>query len=266
MKILFFGDVIGKLGRRALAEVLPSLKKKYQPDITIANVENLAHGKGITKQTLEELLQAGVDFGTSGNHIWAKPDAYEMLEDDAIPVLRPANYPPTVGGRGHAIVKVGEHKLLVINLIGRVFMPLQYDDPFRAFDEIMNQYKDDDLAGVMVDLHAEVTSEKVAFGLYADGRASMIVGTHTHVPTHDGEILPGGTAYLSDAGMVGGQGTVIGVAKEGPIRGFLTQQPQSWDYPEIGQCWVNGVCVTVDPVTRKATAIEQIRELVEVLA
>lgn len=262
--VLFFGDVIGKLGRRALAQILPDLKKKYAVDYTIANVENLAHGKGITEVTLEELLQAGVDFGTSGNHIWAKPDAYSMLENPAIPVLRPANYPPTVGGRGHALVDIKGKKFLIINLLGRVFMPLQYDDPFQVFEKIMSEYKDQQLAGVFVDFHAEATSEKVAFGLYADGRVSVVVGTHTHVPTSDGEIFPGGTAYLTDAGMVGGQGTVIGVVKENPIRGFLTQQPQSWEFPEGGPCWVNGVCVTIDAMTGKAIKMQQIRELVEV--
>ncbi len=262
--VLFFGDVIGKIGRRALREILPSLKKKYDVHVTIANVENLAHGKGITETTLEELLQAGVDFCTSGNHIWAKPDAYSMLENPVIPVIRPANYPPTVGGRGHATIDVKGKKFLVINLIGRVFMPQNYDDPFQVFDAIMNEYEHVPLAGILVDLHAEATSEKVAFGHYADGRVSIVVGTHTHVPTYDGEILPGGTAYLTDVGMTGGQGTVIGVEKEGPIRGFLTSQPQSWQYPESGPCWVNGLCVTIDASTGHATKMEQIRELVEV--
>ncbi len=262
--VLFFGDVIGRLGRRAIAQILSNLKKKYDVDVTIANVENLAHGKGITAITLEEILHAGVDFCTSGNHIWAKPDAYTILEDSQTPVLRPANYPKTVGGRGHALIDVKGKKLLVINLIGRVFMPREYDDPFRTFDEIVEQYKDVERAGTFVDFHAEVTSEKVAFGLYVDGRASVVVGTHTHVPTNDAEILPGGTAYLTDVGMTGGQGTVIGVIKEGPIRGFLTAQPQAWEFPESGACWVNGLVITIDAASGKATKMQQIRELVDV--
>ena len=265
LRVLMFGDVIGRLGRRAVAFALPSLKKKYKVDFTIANVENLAHGKGITPATLEELLQAGVDFGTSGNHIWAKPDVYTMFEDTKIPVLRPVNYPPMVNGKGHALVKVGDYQLLIVNVMGRVFMFQDCDDPFRAIDAVLEQCKNTELAGVIVDIHAEATSEKVAFGLYLDGRVSAVLGTHTHVPTADGEILPGGTACLSDIGMVGGQGTVIGVIKDAPIRGFLTQQPQAWDFPETGPCWVNAVCVTINTKSGQATKIQQIRELVEVV-
>src|SRR3989338_10312132 len=136
MTVLIFGDVVGKLGRRAVAEIMPRLKKKYQPDLTLANVENLAHGKGMTPATLEELLHAGVDYCTSGNHIWDKPDAYTMLESDQVPVLRPANYPPGVSGRGYELVSVDEKKILLINLSGRVFMHQQFDDPFRIFEAI----------------------------------------------------------------------------------------------------------------------------------
>lgn len=264
IKILFFGDIVGKLGRRAVGQILSSLKKKHEATIVIGNVENLAHGKSITRTTLEELLQSGVDFCTSGNHIWAKPDAYEMLEDKSIPVLRPANYPPTVGGDGHRLIDVGGYKFLVINLIGRVFMPMHYDDPFQVVDKILKEYEGVDRAATFIDFHAEATSEKVCLGLYLDGRVSAVVGTHTHVPTADAEIFPGGTAYLTDAGMSGGQGTSLGVIKDDPIRGFLTSQPQAWDYPENGPCWVNGVCITIDPATQKATHIETIRELVHV--
>lgn len=266
MTILMFGDVIGKLGRRAIAEALPGLKKKYAPDLVIANVENLAHGKGITPATLEELLNAGVQFCTSGNHIWDKPDGYTMLENPAVPVIRPANYPPTVGGRGAALVDVGESKVLVMNVMGRVFMHQQFDDPFQTVDRILREHANVPRAATVIDFHGETTSEKVAFGLYLDGRASLVVGTHTHVPTADAEVLPNGTAYITDIGMTGGQHTVIGVVKEGPIRGFLTSQPQAWEYPEHGKCWVNAVVVTIDEATQRATAISHVRELVQVFA
>ena len=264
MKILFFGDIIGKLGRRAVAEILPRLKKKLAPDLVLANVENLAHGKGITPATLEELLTAGVQFCTSGNHIWDKSDAYTMLADDKVPVIRPANYPPGVEGRGHALVPAGDLQVLVINLDGRVFMHQQLDDPFQIINQILEQYKDIKRAATIVDFHAEATSEKVAFGLYLAGRVSAVVGTHTHVPTADAEILPGGTAYITDIGMVGGQHTVIGVVKDGPIRGFQTAQPQAWEFPESGPCWVNAVLLEIESSSGQAVKIDLVRELVTV--
>jgi 2',3'-cyclic-nucleotide 2'-phosphodiesterase len=263
MRILFFGDVVAKLGRRALAQTIPDLKKKYSPDIVIANVENLAHGKGITEITLEELLQAGVNFCTSGNHIWDKAEGHLIVADDKRPVQRPANYPPDVPGRGVDLVAVGDKKLLVVNLIGRVFMHPQFDDPFRAIDNILAEYQDPKPDAVFIDFHAETTSEKVALGLYVAGRVSAVVGTHTHIPTADAEILPGGTAFITDVGMVGGQYTSLGVVASGPIRGFLTSQPQSWEYPESGNCWVNGVVIDIDDQGR-ATKIEHLRQLVEV--
>jgi metallophosphoesterase (TIGR00282 family) len=266
MRIMFFGDVVARLGRRGLSSALPSLKKKYSPDLVIANAENLAHGKGITEATVEELLNAGVNFFTSGNHIWAKPDGYTMLANELTPILRPANYPPGTPGRGAALVPVGDKKVLVINLIGRVGMHEQYDDPFRAADEIIAEFAGDKPNAIFVDFHAETTSEKVCFGLYMDGRASAVVGTHTHVPTADAEILPGGTAYLTDVGMVGGQYTSLGVIADGPLSRFLDGLPKSWEYPEAGKCWVNGVVIDIDDTNGKATKIQQIRELVEIIA
>ena len=265
IRVLMFGDVVGRIGRRGVVAVLPSLKKKYQPDLIMANAENLAHGKGVTRQTLDELREAGVGFFTSGNHIWAKPEVFELFQDSTIPLLRPANYPPGVPGRGAALVPIAGSELLVVNLIGRVFMHQQYDDPFRAIDAILEEYQGVPRVGTIIDLHAEATSEKTTFGLYVDGRVSAVLGTHTHVPTADAEVLPGGTAYISDVGMVGAKGTSIGVDKANIIKNFLTQLPVAHEIPEYGLCVVNAVCVTIDGATGKATSIEHIHEEVEVV-
>jgi hypothetical protein len=265
VKVLFFGDVVGRVGRRAVAAALPRLKQRHRPDLVVANAENLAHGVGVTPSTFEELRQAGVDFATSGNHIWDKPDVFPMLADDRVPLLRPLNYPDGTPGRGAALVPVAGGQLLVVNVMGRVFMPRPYDCPFRALDAVLEQYRAVPRLGTFVDFHAEATSEKVALALYADGRVSALVGTHTHVPTADAEVLPGGTAYVTDVGMVGAKGTVIGVLKDGPLTGFLTSRPVSFEQPETGVCAVNAVCVTIDPKTQRATAIERVYEEVEVV-
>lgn len=265
MKILIFGDIVGRVGRQGLTLVLPGLKKKYQPDLVLGNAENLAHGVGVTPSTLQEVLDAGVDFCTSGNHVFDKPDVLAMFEDKSLPLIRPANYPPGTPGRGSALVPVGKEQVLVINLMGRVFMREDFDDPFRGIDAILEEYRDVPRAGTLVDFHCEVTSERVAFGLYVDGRVSAVTGTHTHVPTADSEILPGGTAYRTDIGMTGAKGTVIGVDKVNVIRKFLTQRPAGFEQPERGICRINASLVTIDLKTQKATAIESIYEEVEVI-
>lgn len=256
---------MGRIGRRGVAAVLPHWKDRYRPDLIIANVENLAHGKGVTMATISEIQAAGVNVFTSGNHIFKKPEVYEIIDDEKIALLRPANYPPGVPGRGVVFVTVGTQKLLVVNLLGRVFMNENLDCPFRAIDAILEEYKNVERAGTIVDFHAEATSEKVAFGLYVDGRVSAVLGTHTHVPTSDAEVLPGGTAYLTDAGMIGAKGTVLGVDKENIIHGFLTQQPVRHEIPESGTCIVNAVLVEIDENSQKALSIKQLREEVEVV-
>lgn len=260
MKILFFGDIIGKIGRRALTETLPDIKAQHAPDFTVANVENLAHGFGITAATLEELLGIGVDFFTSGNHIFDNKDGMKVFEDPRLRelVLRPGNYPPGAPGVGERVVDIGAWRVLVVNLMGRVFFKQQFDDPFRLLDLILARHAHEKLAGIFVDFHAEATSEKVGFGRYADGRVSAVLGTHTQVPTADWQIFPGGTAYVTDVGPVAGRDGVIGFQKEGPLRGFLTQMPAHFEVLERGPAEVNGVLVTIDPASCKATAIEKV--------
>lgn len=266
MKVLMFGDIVGRIGRRAVAAALPELKKKYKPDLTMANVENLAHGVGVTPTTLEEVRRVGIDFFTSGNHIWDKPEVTAMFADENLPLLRPANYPPGVPGRGAALAPIsGNRQILIVNLMGRVFIPQQFDCPFRALDFILEEYKDLERTATIIDFHAEATSEKVAFGLYADGRVSAVLGTHTHVPTADAEVLPGGTAYVSDIGMVGAKGTVIGVDKKNILKKFLMSMPAAHEIPEFGLCAVNAICVTIDEVTQKAASVERVYREVEVV-
>lgn len=260
IKILFFGDVVGKVGRRAIQKIIPEFKKKYQPSLILANVENLAHGKGITKKTLEEVSGIGIDLYTSGNHIFRKPEGSELISQKDSPVLRPANYPSGTAGVGEKIIKIGAKKILVINLLGRVFIEEKVDSPFQKLDEILQRYLPQDLAGIIVDFHAEATSEKLALGWYADGRVSAVLGTHTHVPTADAKILPKGTAYLTDIGMVGAKESVLGVNKDTIINKFLNDTPIKFDIPEKGTAQINAVLVTINPKNKKALAINLLEE------
>lgn len=264
IKVLFFGDVVGKIGRRALTEMVPRLKKEFEADFVIANAENLAHGKGITKSTLKEAQDAGVDLFTSGNHIFAKKEGIDIIAQKDSPVLRPANYPEGVPGQGDFLAEVGIKKLLVINLQGRVFFNEDTDCPFRTFDKIYSKYEKEKINGIIVDFHTEATSENVAFGYWVDGRASAVIGTHTHIPTADAKILAKGTAYLTDAGMVGSKESVLGVKKETIIERFLTQLPKTHEIPEEGLATVNAVFLEINPKTKKANKIKQITQEISI--
>lgn len=258
LTILFFGDIVGKPGRHAISAVLPDLKKQYHPDFIIANAENLAHGVGVTEKTLAECRQAGIDFFTSGNHIWRKENVQELFKDPDIPLVRPANFPPDMPGSGDKSFKLGNFSLLVINLNGQVFIEGEFSSPFKSIDDILLRHHDKKFNGIFVDFHGEATSEKVAFGQYVDGRVSAVIGTHTHIPTADETILSKGTAYLTDVGMVGIKDSVLGVDKQIILESFLTQRGMAHDIPEHGVCLVNAVLITIDPATAKAKKIERI--------
>jgi len=258
IKILMFGDVIGKIGRRALAQVIPELKEKHKPDLVMANVENLAHGKGITQKTIDEIRQAGVDFCTSGNDVWKKEEAGMVLQGEDSPVIRPANFPAELPGQGYKLLNLGAKKLLVVNLLGRVFIREDVDCPFRAADQILDKFKDEDLAGIIIDFHAEATSEKAAFGWHVDGRVSAVFGTHTHVATVDTKILPGKTAFVNDVGVVGARDSVIGTDKENVIKHFLLQTPVRFEMVESGVVTVNAILCEIDASTREAVSIERV--------
>ncbi len=249
MIILAIGDVIGKPGRRAINTLLPELRATYQTDLVIVNAENVAGGLGTTPGTAQELLDAGADVLTSGNHIWTHKEILPYL-DSNMPILRPLNYPPGVPGRGYII-----NQALVVNLIGRTFIA-NYDCPFRAMDQLLNGLINRPPV-VIVDFHAEATSEKMAMGRYLDGRVSAVLGTHTHVGTIDAQILPGGTAYVTDIGMTGPVDSIIGDDTEAVLERFLTIIPHHLSVGE-GKTVFNAIIVTVDDTTGKATGIERI--------
>jgi metallophosphoesterase (TIGR00282 family) len=251
--VLFLGDVIGRTGRRAMERFLPSLVKKHAPSMIIANGENAAGGSGITEEIGKELFLQ-VDVLTSGNHIWDKKEALPYLGREPR-LLRPANYPPVNPGRhSYVFQRADGVKAAVLNLQGRVFMePL--DCPFRRADEEVAA-----LAAqtplIIIDFHAEATSEKQALGWYLDGRVSAVVGTHTHVPTADERILPKGTAYITDVGMVGGRNAVIGISREQALQRFLTSRPQRFE-PSRDGLFLSCVFIRIDPETGKALSIER---------
>ena len=262
-RILFIGDVIGRPGRVALSIILPDLKELYKPQLTIANGENLAGGLGITQGTADELFSYGVDLITTGNHIWDKKEILEYIDSEER-ILRPANYPQGVPGRGYAVFDIHtessiQHRVAVFNLSGRIFMaPL--DDPFTAATNILPKLHEEANI-VILDFHAEATSEKIAMGWYLDGKVSAVIGTHTHVQTADETILPNGTAYITDAGMTGPINSVIGMKTESVIKKFLTQMPVRFDVAK-GDVVVSGVIIDVDPVTGGAISIERLRKIV----
>ena len=268
MKLLFIGDIVGKIGRLAVAAILPDLLSEHKPDLVIANVENLAHGKGITAKTLTEILDAGVDVCTSGNHILNKPEGRELLAAVGTKVIRPANFPTQSPGQGELLVQIARERLLIVNLVGQVFMKegATYTNPFTGLDAILDAHKDQDLAGIFVDFHAEVTSEKVAMGWYADGRVSAVVGTHTHVPTADQRILPDGTAYITDVGMTGARDSVIGMEREPIVARFASGETGTGPagIPESGAVVLNAVLVELDPASRKALRIERLDRIFSV--
>lgn len=251
MKILAIGDIIGKPGREATIKMLGELCPEYAIDMVIANGENLAGGIGLTPSTAQELLEAGVNVITSGNHIWAHKDILPYLDSD-LPILRPLNYPPGVAGRGFVI----HQKVAVVNIIGRTFMG-NYDCPFRAMDKLLAELPSD-VKTVIVDFHAEATSEKVGMGHYLDGRVSAVLGTHTHVPTADEQILPGGTAYITDIGMVGPKHSVIGVEIDQVLERMLTQIPRRLPVAGGRQVIFDAVVVEIDSLSGRATAIERL--------
>ena len=250
MKILAIGDVIGSPGRRAVTKLVPALRQEYAIDFVIANAENAAGGFGVTPDTARELFDADVDVLTSGNHIWAQKDIFPYL-DSEMPILRPLNYPPGVPGRGY----LSRHGVLVVNIIGRTFIG-NFDCPFRAMDKLLGEIKPKPSI-IIVDFHAEATSEKVAMGHYLDGRVSAVLGTHTHVGTIDTRILPQGSAYVTDIGMVGPIDSIIGDDPEPVLQRFLTSMPNRLTVG-TGKTMLNAVLVSVDDKTGKASKIERI--------
>jgi len=256
VRIIFLGDVVGRPGRRAVTAILPKLANERQADFVVVNCENAAAGYGITKSTAQELFDAGAHCLTSGNHIWAQKEGVELLDEEPR-LLRPANYPPGAPGTGLRVYSNGDSvPIAVLNLQGRVFMDA-LDCPFRVADQALESLGEE-VKVILVDCHAEATSEKQALGWYLDGRVTAVIGTHTHVQTADERVLPGGTAYISDAGFCGALDSVIGVDKDIALRRFLSGMPTRFQVPKKGTCVVQGVILELDHETGRAQQIERL--------
>jgi 2',3'-cyclic-nucleotide 2'-phosphodiesterase len=255
MQVLMVGDVYGEPGRSALAKLLPRLRQEHRIDLTVVNVENAAGGFGITPALGKWFLDLGVDVMTSGNHIWDKKEIVEYIGKENL-LLRPANFPAGTPGTGHITVKSGPHRVGVVNLMGRIFMS-PIDCPFRKADEIVEELSRDTRI-ILVDMHAEATSESLAMGWYLDGRVTAVVGTHRHVQTADERVLPGGTAYITDLGLTGPTDGVIGVDRAQIIQRFLTQMPIKFETAK-GPAALSGVVITVDPEAGRASGIQRLR-------
>jgi metallophosphoesterase (TIGR00282 family) len=263
MRLLLVGDIVGKPGREIFRRAMPLLRRRHDPDLVIVNIENAAGGSGVTRDTAEEILAAGAELLTSGNHIWDKKEALAYIDEEPR-LLRPINYPAAAPGRGLAILTARNAvRVAVINAMGRVHMaPL--DNPFAVLDRAVAEVRRDTPV-VLVDFHAEATSEKIALGWHLDGRVTAVIGTHTHVQTADEQILPGGTAYLTDVGMTGPHDSVIGVEKTAALARFLTNMPSRFE-TATGRPRLNAVLVTCDEHTGRATAIARLSLGMEDLA
>jgi len=258
MRILFLGDVMGRSGREAVEKHLPILRDKLKPDVVIVNAENAAHGKGLTDKICKDLYKIGVDCVTTGNHIWDQNEIILYIDSDP-KLLRPENFPKGTPGRGAYLHDLNDgRKILIVNSMGRLFMePL--DDPFTGINELLKNYRmGKNVNAIFIDFHAETTSEKMAFAHMLDGQVSGVVGTHTHVPTSDAQILPGGTAFQTDAGMSGDYDSVIGVRKDIPIARFTRKMPTERMTPADGEGTVCGTFIETDDKTGLAKNISPV--------
>lgn len=262
IKVLFIGDVCGRPGRRAVNAFVKDIRAKEGIDVVITNVENVAHGRGATPETVNELMGSGVDFMTAGNHIWRRDDFYELLSGD-YPIIRAVNYPDDIPGKGFGEVDLGSKgKLLVISVMGWAGMNERtITEPFRRMDEFLKGINTDDYAGILVDFHAEMTAEKVSFGLYLDGRVSAVLGTHTHVPTADERLLQKGSAFITDVGMVGPLDSSLWVKKEIVFQQNMFPYSPRYEIEEEGSVRFDAVIVEID----SATSAKSIRRINKVL-
>ncbi len=259
MRLLFLGDIVGRSGRQVVLEALPDLRRRYALDFVAINGENAAGGFGITEPILDEILEAGADVVTLGNHAFDQKEALVFIERQPR-LLRPINYPPGTPGRGSGLFKTASGAdVLVVNAMGRIFMP-ELEDPFRAVDAELTACRLKHGAdAIVIDFHAEATSEKQALGYFVDGRASAVVGTHTHAPTSDHRVLPNGTAFVSDIGMCGDYNSVLGMDIEEPINRFLTKIPRQRFEPAGGAGTLSGLAVDIDDATGLARACSAFR-------
>ncbi len=261
MKFLIFGDVFGEMGRKALSAALPDLRDEYEPDSVIVNIENIAHGKGISPESMKDALSWDADVLTTGDHAWDNVKGVEMLGDPTIPVIRPANYFDDVPGRGWHVYSKGAFRVAVINMQGQVFFRNDPLNPFHTLDALLKNPEINEADIILVDFHTEATSEHRGFGFYADGRIAGVFGTHTHVPTADAQILPEGTGYITDIGMVGALDSIIGMDKKASLKQFTTQIRHKFEPADSGPVELNALLLEVDPTKNKATSIAHIRKI-----
>ncbi|KPV39856.1 TIGR00282 family metallophosphoesterase [Alicyclobacillus ferrooxydans] len=253
MNVLFIGDIVGLEGQEYAERVLEEVSRDHQLDLVIANGENAVHGRGLNRKAAERLYDAGVEIITLGNHTWDQHELQDFIDEDAR-IVRPCNYPPGTPGRGYTVCKVGSTEVLVVNLMGRTFLS-QLDCPFRTIDAVLKQHPA--IRHIIVDMHAEVTSEKLAMGWYLDGRVSAVFGTHTHVPTADERVLPHGTAYITDVGMVGPRDGILGVDREIVIGRLISQMPARFSVAK-GPRQFHAVLCELSDETGRATAIKRV--------
>ncbi|APG47548.1 metallophosphoesterase family protein [Phaeobacter porticola] len=260
MRLLFLGDVMGRAGRKAISENLPQMRKDWRLDFVVVNGENASNGMGLNGEHAKALLDAGADCLTLGDHAFDQKDMLQAIEKEPR-IIRPLNFAKNAPGRGYRLFNApGGRKVLVVQALGQVFMKRAYDDPFGAVEAVLKSHPRGGLAqAVIVDMHCEATSEKMAMGHFCNGRASLVVGTHTHVPTGDAQILSEGTGYLTDAGMCGDYNSVIGMEKAEPMRRFLTGMPKNRFTPAEGSATLSGVFVETDDRTGAAKSIRMIR-------
>ena len=257
MNILAVGDIVGENGLKKACEILPKLKEKYKIDFTIINGENVAGGMGITESLFKKMISvAGADAVTMGNHTWGKKDIFKFINDEKL--IRPANYPEGVVGKGYNIYKSGDKRIAIINLLGRTDMNVLTENPFLIVDKIINNIKDKcDI--IIVDFHAEATAEKIAMGYHLDGKVQIVYGTHTHVQTADEQILSKGTAYISDIGMTGPKQSVIGMDIKASLKRFITTLPEKYKLAE-GECMFNACLFEINDEKNRATKITRIKQ------
>ncbi len=263
-KILFFGDIVGSIGRKVVASALTEWRETHKPDLIIANVENLSHGRGISPKGLLELDALGIDAYTSGNHVWENAAGLSCFTDPRwqTRLIRPVNMRPGNTGRGWTLFEKDGARILLMNVLGSLFMKDESTSPFLAVDGILAEAPAFDLA--ILDIHAEATSEKEALGHYADGRVTAVLGSHTHVPTADQKVLPGGTAYVTDVGRNGGHDSVVGFEKKSAIERFLVPGTRAYDPQKEGLAEANAVLIEADAKTGKALSIDRLRKIVDI--
>lgn len=261
IKALFIGDICGKPGRKAVKEVLPEIRKKEKIDVVIANVENMAHGKGVTESTVQEIMSYGVDFMTSGNHIWKRKGFEDVLSGD-YPLIRPINYPDDLPGKGWGEIDLGSKgKLLIVNALGWWAMNERtICEPFRVLDSFLSSINTKDYSGILLDVHAESTAEKVSMGAHLNGKISAVIGTHTHIPTADERILTKGTAYITDVGMVGPLNSVLWVDADTIIQQNMYPYSSPYEIVETGPMRFDSVIVDIDK-PNNSTNIRRINKI-----